>query len=351
VVGSCILFYATFCLDAAAGSVVLKLTAHSFDSALKTHPFLLVKFYAPYCGHSMRLAPDYEQAAVTLRGEVTFAEVDAFVEVELATKFKVDGYPIIMFFRWGKAEEFGGGRTNASIVDWLTQNTDVVLQDFVTDTELKKLISNSVGPSFVARGGSSLKANFKQIAGEHRAIGSFYFQGHEGADMVQVYQNFDSVARLEVSPDTDSQMILSFLRERAFPLFGEVREDNFNMYQTWPREGMLWACFNPKTYRKDAKEHAAIFHQVAHAFPQLHVVYIDTYEYDEYLVDEIGCDFFPTIVLVVGNISDESVEPGRYKKRMSQSQLNAGIVGQWVQDVLSGLVEDADDLEAADHMM
>eukprot|EP01122_Echinamoeba_exundans_P005548 TRINITY_DN156_c2_g1_i1.p1 TRINITY_DN156_c2_g1~~TRINITY_DN156_c2_g1_i1.p1 ORF type:complete len:486 (+),score=143.53 TRINITY_DN156_c2_g1_i1:98-1555(+) len=91
----------------------------NFEEVVKNNAYVLMEFYAPWCGHCKRLEPEYSKAASTLKGEVVLAKVDATVETELASQHGVSGYPTIKFFKNGKvANDYDGERTAEGIAAW-----------------------------------------------------------------------------------------------------------------------------------------------------------------------------------------------------------------------------------------
>merc|ERR1719182_899215 len=110
-------------LGTASAEEVLALTSKVFDSHLAANKHTLVEFYAPWCGHCKKLTPEYEKAAVELKGKVSLAKVDATEEKELASKYNVKGFPTLVWFEDAKETEYDGGRTSEEIVDWVTSMT------------------------------------------------------------------------------------------------------------------------------------------------------------------------------------------------------------------------------------
>ena len=105
--------------DSANDSDVVVLTESNFESqVLSSDDLWLVEFYAPWCGHCKKLAPEWAQAATELKGSVKLGKVDATVESSLGSKYGVQGYPTIKFFVPGSStpEEYNGGRDAGSIV-------------------------------------------------------------------------------------------------------------------------------------------------------------------------------------------------------------------------------------------
>ncbi|XP_071500821.1 protein disulfide-isomerase A4-like [Diadema antillarum] len=106
---------------------VLVLDANNFDEVVNSKEIILVEFYAPWCGHCKRLAPEYAKAAQTMAAAdppVPFAMVDADAEKDLASQFGVSGYPTLKIFRNGEPSDYSGPRDEIGIVEYMKEQSD-----------------------------------------------------------------------------------------------------------------------------------------------------------------------------------------------------------------------------------
>ncbi|CAD6187962.1 unnamed protein product [Caenorhabditis auriculariae] len=102
---------------------VVVLTDKNFDAFLKKNPSVLVKFYAPWCGHCKHLAPEYEKASSKV--SIPLAKVDATVETEIAKRFEIQGYPTLKFWKDSQGPtDYDGGRDEQGIVEWVQMRVD-----------------------------------------------------------------------------------------------------------------------------------------------------------------------------------------------------------------------------------
>ncbi|XP_016050977.1 PREDICTED: protein disulfide-isomerase A4 [Miniopterus natalensis] len=106
--------------------VTLVLTKDNFDEVVDGADIILVEFYAPWCGHCKKLAPEYEKAAKELSKRsppIPLAKVDAIAETDLAQRFGVSSYPTLKIFRKGKPFEYNGPREKYGIVDYMIEQS------------------------------------------------------------------------------------------------------------------------------------------------------------------------------------------------------------------------------------
>ena len=119
---------------------VIILTDSTFDKAVAKYDYLLVLFYAPWCGHCKKFHPEYEKAAKTLRKENLYlSKVDATVEKKLAEKFDIQGFPTVKLFIKGEEIEYTGGRKEQEVINWMRKKTGPASKLIENVDEIDKL--------------------------------------------------------------------------------------------------------------------------------------------------------------------------------------------------------------------
>jgi len=77
---------------------VTELTTESFEVTIKEHDFVIIDFWATWCGPCQNFAPIYEKVSESYPN-ITFAKVNTEEEVELARHFQIRSIPTLMIFR------------------------------------------------------------------------------------------------------------------------------------------------------------------------------------------------------------------------------------------------------------
>lgn len=76
----------------------IELTEDSFNSTVENNPFVIIDFWAPWCGPCRNFAPVYE-AASEKYPDIVFAKVNTEEEQGIAADFGIRSIPTLMVFR------------------------------------------------------------------------------------------------------------------------------------------------------------------------------------------------------------------------------------------------------------
>jgi len=226
-------------LGAALGEItkeegVLVLTEKNFQEALDANEFILVEFYAPWCGHCKALAPEYAKAAGILAekgSSIALAKLDATEEPKIAEQFEVRGYPTLKFFRNGKDTEYNGGRTADTIVSWLEKKTGPPAKTLATVDEAKAFVADNdiaiIGffdsvdsdgaKAFLAAAGNMDDFPFG-IATEAAVLAEYKAAG------VVIFKNFDE-GRNDLEGEVTEESVAAFVAGNSLPLVVDFSQD------------------------------------------------------------------------------------------------------------------------------
>lgn len=157
-------------LGTAFADDVLVLTDSNFVAETEKVPIMLVEFYAPWCGHCKRLAPEYEVAATSLKYNdppVPLAKVDCTAETTTCSKYGVSGYPTLKIFKLGEvSEDYNGPRESAGIIKTMKKKAGPVATKLDSVEKVNAFLSKdtiAVVGFFSAEDSSDAK-NFIKVA-------------------------------------------------------------------------------------------------------------------------------------------------------------------------------------------
>tara|TARA_B100000676_G_C17830219_1_gene707402 strand:+ start:301 stop:669 length:369 start_codon:yes stop_codon:yes gene_type:complete len=77
---------------------VLELEQNTFESTIGDNDFVIVDFWAPWCGPCRSFAPTYEKVSNDFP-DIVFAKVNTEDEQEIGAKFQIRSIPTLMIMR------------------------------------------------------------------------------------------------------------------------------------------------------------------------------------------------------------------------------------------------------------
>lgn len=267
------------------GEVVLTLDAGNFSEVVAKHQFIVVEFYAPWCGHCKQLTPEYEKAAAVLRNHdppLVLAKVDAYDErnKEIKDKYQVHAYPTIKIIenRGKDVRGYGGPRDADGIVEYLKKQVGPASMELSSAEAAQSSIGDKgvvlvgIFPEFA---GVEYE-NFMAVAEKKRSDYDFFHtsdasilpRGDQAikGPVVRLFKPFDEL--FVDSQDFDTDALEKFIEVSGFPSVVTFDADPTNhkflerYYSTPSAKAMLFLNFSDdriETFKSQIQEAAKKF--------------------------------------------------------------------------------------------
>ncbi|KAK6116653.1 hypothetical protein DH2020_049587 [Rehmannia glutinosa] len=226
---------------------VLELDDSNFDAAISNFDYIFVDFYAPWCGHCKRLAPELDKAAPILAGlkqPIVIAKVDADKYRKLASKHDIE---YVAFASWH--HKYYGPRKADLLVRFLTKfvapdvailNSDSAIRDFVeaAGTNFPIFIGFGLNESMIL----NLAVKYKKKA--------WFSVAKDFSDDIMSLYDFDKVpALVAIHPAYNEQSIFygpfeekfleDYIKQSLLPLILPINQDSLKLLKDDQRKIVL----------------------------------------------------------------------------------------------------------------
>jgi protein disulfide-isomerase A1 len=221
--------------ESEAKEFVLTLDNTNFHDTVTKHDFIVVEFYAPWCGHCKKLAPEYEKAASILSSHETpivLAKVDANEEKnrDLASEYDVKGFPTIKILRNGgkNIQEYKGPREADGIVEYLKKQSGPASTEIKSADDATALIGENkvvivgVFPKFSGEEFDNFTALAEKLRSDydfgHTLDAKHLPKGESSVSgpVVRLFKPFDEL--FVDSKEFDVEALEKFIEESSIPV-------------------------------------------------------------------------------------------------------------------------------------
>ncbi|BBN12954.1 hypothetical protein MPTK1_5g24280 [Marchantia polymorpha subsp. ruderalis] len=225
-------------------SYVLDLTADTFDAAIAKHDVLLVEFYAPWCSHCKRLAPEFEKAGQLLAqssSHIKLAKIDADKYKSISSKYDIQGFPTLRLFMSGSPAEaeYDGPRNADSLVSYVHRAIAPVIRSLSSDAELNAFLKNVNDSSPIFLGFGLEESVLKQTATKYKKKAWFAVVQDFSEKMMMEF-DFDKKPALVVThPELMEQAVFygpfegvdmeDFVRQNMMPLVTKMSFESLKL--------------------------------------------------------------------------------------------------------------------------
>lgn len=314
-------------VSAALASKVVDITGtENFETFLGENKHVLVKFFAPWCGHCKKMKPEFENASTEIE-KAALADVDCTSDggKPVCEKYGVSGYPTVKWFTQGADPvDFDGARDKAGIVSWIDMMTGVAVEEVADASAIKEAEST---PTIVLHGAELIEAYKTFAEGNRKAAKFFHLKNSDAAKVTLGHKGEDKVELTEVT----EEKLKALLTENSLPMVGVLDGNTFGTYSK-SGKGIIWSLFPMAEGDKladVADKNRPLMMEVAKALKGRYLVtYTDTKEFGDAIEGMLGVTSFPAFVI--------QPEAGGKKKFEVEGEHTAANIVQHVEDVIAG---------------
>jgi len=273
---------------------VLVLTEKNYDLAVEEFDYILVYFYAPWCGHCKALGPEFVKAGQMLKEKdstIKLGKVDGTEENELMDKHGVTGYPSLKLYRKGKLVPYTGGRMAPEMVSWLEKKIGPPSKVLSTVKDVKSFVNDhevAVVGFFSEAGGVSYE-KYNLACRDYDDYGVHYpvavtsnteaFAHYEIKDKIVLFKKFDE-RKVVYEGELETQQIRDFITENSLPTVIEFNHDNAQKMFKRPNDG---------------KSHLLVFHNKSSS----------AYDDEIKMMSKVGKEFKQTVLFTSVDVEEE----------------------------------------------
>lgn len=225
-----------------ADGTVLELDDKNFDSAISSFDFILVDFYAPWCGHCKKLSPELDVAAPKLAGlnkPIVVAKINADKYTRLAAKYDIDGYPTLKMFMHGVPIDYNGPRKADLLVRYLKKFVAPDVSVLESDSAITEFVETA-GKQFPIFIGFGLSESLIVDFAKKYKKKAWFSVAKDFSEEVMVTYDFDKVpALVSLHPKYNERSVFygpfegefleDFIRQNQLPLVVPINFDSLKL--------------------------------------------------------------------------------------------------------------------------
>ncbi|XP_074263521.1 protein disulfide-isomerase 5-2-like [Silene latifolia] len=231
---------------------VIELTDSNFDSAISTFDYVLVDFYAPWCGHCKSLAPELDAAApvlAQLKKPIVIAKINADKFRRVGDKYEIDGFPTLKVFIHGVPTNYYGPRKADVLVRFLKKFVAPDVARLESDSDISNFVeeAGTFFPMYLGFGMDESMISTLAVKYKKRA---WFAVAKVFSDSVMDSYDFDKVPALVSLHPTydernifygpfDDQFLEEFVKQNLFPLCLPINPETLKLLRDDDRKIVL----------------------------------------------------------------------------------------------------------------